>query len=139
MNESPRSQALPRRPIILRASALESGEAATTPEEAPKAPTSPALTTSGKFIPPPSTAMVDDPNPEVVRLTEKLEKYKSSLQQWTQAEVDWNSQRRLFEMMTENVSDLIVLTNREQTGSGATPLITASWSLMPGNCPAPTS
>jgi PAS domain S-box-containing protein len=50
---------------------------------------------------------------EIAKLKAKVENYRNSLHQWTQAEVEWNSQRRLFELMTENTSDLIVLTNRE--------------------------
>jgi PAS domain S-box-containing protein len=94
-----------RPPIILRASAIEA-------EESPLVVTEDAQRTT----PAPSTpapAFSGDANAEIARLNEKIEKYKRSLQQWTQAEVDWNSQRRLFELMTENISDLIVLTNRE--------------------------
>ncbi len=64
-------------------------------------------------MPPVSPAPAIDLQAEVIKLREKVEKYRHSLQQWAQAEVDWNGQRRLFELMTENISDLIVLTNCE--------------------------
>jgi PAS domain S-box-containing protein len=95
---------LPRRPIILRASALEAEDSPlVVAEDAQKTAAAPA----------PSPSFSGDANAEIARLNDKIEKYKRSLQQWTQAEIDWNSQRRLFELMTENISDLIVLTSRE--------------------------
>jgi len=106
VTESTRSQSLNRRPpIILRASALEAEESPlVVAEDAQK----PAATQAA-----PASAFTGDANAEIARLNDKIERYKGSLQQWTQAEADWNSQRRLFELMTENISDLIVLTNRE--------------------------
>ncbi len=104
MKDSTPSQALPRRPIILRASALEAEDSPlVVAEDAQKTAAAPA----------PSPSFSGDANAEIARLNDKIEKYKRSLQQWTQAEIDWNSQRRLFELMTENISDLIVLTSRE--------------------------
>lgn len=43
------------------------------------------------------------------KLQEELESSRESLEQWSRAEAVWNNQRRLFKVMTENVSDLIVL------------------------------
>lgn len=115
MSDSPtKSQSLPRRPIFLRQPATES--TGSSQQLAAKSATA-ALRTA---IPAPSpsaavttTASAGDTQAELTKLKAKVENYRHSLQQWTQAEVEWNSQRRLFEMMTSNVSDLIVLTNRE--------------------------
>ena len=38
---------------------------------------------------------------------------RESLEQWTQAEVEWTRQRRLFQIMTDNVSDLIVMLDHQ--------------------------
>ena len=43
------------------------------------------------------------------KLQEELAEAKAGLEQWSKAELVWTSQRRLFKVMTENVSDLIVL------------------------------
>jgi two-component system cell cycle sensor histidine kinase/response regulator CckA len=40
-------------------------------------------------------------------LQTQLQEARQSIDQWTQAETAWNGQRRLFKIMTENVSDLI--------------------------------
>ncbi|MCE0522135.1 MAG: response regulator [Methylacidiphilales bacterium] len=50
---------------------------------------------------------------ELKNLREELANCHKSLEQWTQAEVEWSQQRRLFQIMTENVSDLIVLLDHE--------------------------
>ena len=39
--------------------------------------------------------------------------YHRNLEQWTQAEVEWSQQRRLFQIMTDKVSDLIVLLDHQ--------------------------
>ena len=49
---------------------------------------------------------------EIKRLKEEIAEYRQSLDQWTIAEADWKRQSRLFRLMTENVSDLIVLVDR---------------------------
>jgi PAS domain S-box-containing protein len=46
---------------------------------------------------------------EIQRLQAELDSCHRSLDQWTQAEADWNHQRSLFQTMTDNVTDLIVL------------------------------
>jgi PAS domain S-box-containing protein len=49
----------------------------------------------------------DDPKSRAMR--EEVSKLHQTLAQWSTAEAEWNHQRRLFQYMTENVSDLIVL------------------------------
>ena len=53
--------------------------------------------------------VVADADLKMKRLQEELDATRSSLDQWVLAEAVWNNQRRLFKVMTENVSDLIVL------------------------------
>jgi PAS domain S-box-containing protein len=50
---------------------------------------------------------------DIQGLREELANCHQSLEQWTQAEVEWSQQRRLFQIMTENVSDLIVLLDHQ--------------------------
>ena len=116
MNDSStKSQALPRRPILLRQPGQEGQESSSSHPAHPSATASikAARPEGSHFIPPPATASPNDAQAELTKLKAKIENYRNSLQQWTQAEVEWNSQRRLFELMTDNVDDLIVLTNRE--------------------------
>jgi PAS domain S-box-containing protein len=61
------------------------------------------------FVPPEK----DPSSMELAKLQEELAECRESLEQWTLAEAEWNRQRRLFKVMTENVSDLIVLVNRQ--------------------------
>ena len=74
----------PRRPIVLR-----------PPESSTEAQTD-ALFASN-----------DDPQTRLLR--DEISKLHQTLDQWSNAEGEWSHQRRLFEVMTENVSDLIVL------------------------------
>jgi len=115
VSDSPtKSQALPRRPIFLRQPGQEgAGSLPASQKLASKAATSSIKSTPPASVPAAPPAPAGDPQAELTKLKAKVENYRNSLQQWTQAEVEWNSQRRLFELMTENVSDLIVLTNRE--------------------------
>jgi PAS domain S-box-containing protein len=53
--------------------------------------------------------VVADADLKIKRLQEELDAAKASLDQWALTEAVWNNQRRLFKVMTENVSDLIVL------------------------------
>jgi PAS domain S-box-containing protein len=50
---------------------------------------------------------------EIQRLREEVAHCHRSLEQWSQAEVEWNQQRRLFQLMTDGVSDLIVLLDHQ--------------------------
>jgi PAS domain S-box-containing protein len=52
-------------------------------------------------------ASSDDPQARALR--EEISKLHQTLDQWGNAEAEWNHQRRLFQTMTENVSDLVVL------------------------------
>ena len=54
-----------------------------------------------------------DEETELQSLREEVASCRQSLEQWTQAEVEWSQQRRLFQIMTENVSDLIVLLDNQ--------------------------
>ena len=86
MNGPSRNQpASPRRPIVLRP---------TTGSEA-------AAHTDTVF------ATGDDPQTQHLR--EEISKLHQTLDQWANAEAEWTHQRRLFQVMTENVAELIVL------------------------------
>ena len=50
---------------------------------------------------------------EIQKLREELAECHQSLDQWAQAEAEWAKQRRLFQIMTDNVSDLIVLLDHQ--------------------------
>ena len=50
-----------------------------------------------------------DTESELVRLRDEVTRCRESLEQWSRAELEWTQQRRLFQTMTDNVSDLIVL------------------------------
>ncbi len=76
--------ATPRRPIVLR-----------PPESSTEAQTDALFASS------------DDPQTRLLRA--EISKLHQTLDQWSNAESEWTHQRRLFEVMTENVSDLIVL------------------------------
>jgi len=54
-------------------------------------------------------AAVSDPQTQIKKLQDEVAECRQSLGQWIQAEATWIHQRRLFKVMTENVSDLIVL------------------------------
>jgi two-component system cell cycle sensor histidine kinase/response regulator CckA len=58
---------------------------------------------------PPSSAPAADLSEEVRKLRAEVEACHSTLEEWSRAEVAWTQQRRLFKVMTENVTDLIVL------------------------------
>jgi two-component system cell cycle sensor histidine kinase/response regulator CckA len=61
--------------------------------------------------PPPAPAPAD--GEDVQKLQEELAECHRSLEQWTHAETDWQRQRELFQMMVENVSDIIVLLDHQ--------------------------
>ncbi len=50
---------------------------------------------------------------EVEELQTQLQEARDSIVQWTRAEMGWNGQRRLFKIMTQNVSDLIAAVDGE--------------------------
>lgn len=58
-------------------------------------------------------AAISDPQVQIKKLQEEVAECRSSLSQWIEAETTWINQRRLFKVMTENVSDLIVLMDGE--------------------------
>ncbi len=59
-------------------------------------------------------SLLPDPaEPELPRLREMVARYQDELNQWTRAEMEWSRQRRLFQIMTDNVSDLIVLLDHQ--------------------------
>ena len=55
----------------------------------------------------------DEAQTEIRRLKEQLANNRASLEQMVQAEAEWVQQRRLFQTMTESVSDLIAMTDRQ--------------------------
>ena len=61
----------------------------------------------------PAESLIESGPSDVRALQEELARYQSSLEQWAQAEVEWSQQRRLFQIMTDNVSDLIVLLDHQ--------------------------
>jgi two-component system, cell cycle sensor histidine kinase and response regulator CckA len=58
-------------------------------------------------------AAADGTGSEIESLRAEVTSCRESLEQWTRAEVEWGQQRRLFQIMTENVSDLIVLLDHQ--------------------------
>jgi PAS domain S-box-containing protein len=63
--------------------------------------------------PAPAQPPPGDTDSEIQKLREEVADCRRSLEQWTQAEVEWGQQRRLFQIMTDNVSDLIVLLDHQ--------------------------
>jgi PAS domain S-box-containing protein len=59
------------------------------------------------------SSTAEDVETELQSLREEVANCRASLEQWANAEVEWSQQRRLFQIMTENVSDLIVLLDHE--------------------------
>jgi PAS domain S-box-containing protein len=57
--------------------------------------------------------VVAETDVKLKKLQEELNTTRESLEQWSRAEAVWNSQRRLFKVMTENVTDLIVLLDEQ--------------------------
>jgi two-component system cell cycle sensor histidine kinase/response regulator CckA len=52
---------------------------------------------------------VSDPQSQIKKLQDEVAECRQGLAQWIEAEATWIHQRRLFKVMTENVTDLIVL------------------------------
>ncbi len=50
---------------------------------------------------------------DVAVLRAEVARLHQTLEHWTSKELEWNHQRRLFQVMTENVSDLIVLLDHQ--------------------------
>ena len=87
-----------RKPIVLRTSGPESaatGEPGTNP-----------LIVPGNI----AASNVD---PEVQRLRDEVVKLRYSIDQWMKAETEWTQQRRLFQLMTDNVSEMIALLDHQ--------------------------
>ena len=95
-----RSQSVPlRRPIVLRPPG----------QEAPADPASSLLTSS----PPADKPSPGDAGSDIQQLRAEVENCHETLKQWAEAEVEWSQQRRLFQIMTDSVSDLIVLLDHQ--------------------------
>lgn len=71
--------------------------------------------------PPAGQVSPGDTEAELQRLRQEVAHCHKSLEQWTQAEVEWNQQRRLFQIMTDTVSDLIVLLDHQGHRTWANP------------------
>jgi PAS domain S-box-containing protein len=82
---------------------------AQTPPPA-KAAASPSPTRSLPAVAPQPSA---EAQAEIQTLRDKVSEYRGHLQQWAEAEAEWSQQRRLFQTMIENVSELIVLTDHQ--------------------------
>jgi two-component system cell cycle sensor histidine kinase/response regulator CckA len=65
------------------------------------------------------------------KLQDELAATRESLDQWAQAEAVWNSQRRLFKVMTENVTDLIVLLDDQGNRLWSNPAYTHALGYAP--------
>jgi len=94
------------------------------PSEAPTSPPAEAATpTSAKAeVPAPvkESASVPGPNTspeeaqaEIKKLRAEIAECHNHLEQWTQAELEWGQQRRLFQLMSEHMADLVVMTDRQ--------------------------
>jgi PAS domain S-box-containing protein len=85
---------------------LKTGNLGPQPDKSfltPSSPSPASTPTSTGVVSPGSSAA------ELKKLREEIATYKKTLGEWTRAETSWTQQRRLFKVMTENVSDLIVL------------------------------
>jgi len=92
-DETPRNQpASVRRPIVLRQPGQEAAEPAADPG---------------------SSLLGAGTEPELQKLRAEAADYHRNMEHWTRAEVEWSQQRRLFQIMTDNVSDLIVLLDHQ--------------------------
>jgi two-component system cell cycle sensor histidine kinase/response regulator CckA len=86
-----------RRPIVLRTAGPDGAEQPlTSPHETLLSPTA-----------------TDNAGGGLASLRAELAEARQSLEQWTQAEVEWQGQQRLFRAMTDNVSDFIVLLDHQ--------------------------
>jgi len=77
------------------------------------ATTAKTILATGAVSTPKMVRLAAPENTDVIKLQEDLATAKQSLEQWAQAEAEWSRQRRLFKIMTENVSDMIVLTDKQ--------------------------
>jgi len=87
-----------RRPVILR-----------PPAQALPAAPIPAPAVAAAAPPQVTQALPGTSDSELQRLRDELKSCHDSLAQWAHAEIEWIQQRRLFQIMTDNVSDFIVL------------------------------
>jgi two-component system, cell cycle sensor histidine kinase and response regulator CckA len=78
-----------------------------------------------------SPGAVDGSASEIENLRAEIASCRESLEQWTQAEVEWSQQRRLFQIMTENVSDLIVLLDHEGNRTWTNPAYSHVMGYLP--------
>ena len=81
-----------RRPIILRPPARETVDLSPEGQSAGAPPTTPSSLEA-----------------ENQRLRDEAAAMQQSLEEWTKAESEWDQQRHLFQLITDNVSDLIVM------------------------------
>ena len=86
--------------------------------------TAPAETTPATPSPGPGST-------DVAALQAELAKCRESLEQWAQAEVDWSQQRQLFEIMTDNVADLIVLLDLNGNRTWCNPAYSHTMGYLP--------
>ena len=114
MKDGSSSQTRPpaaRIPIILRHPEQQSGDSLLLARETPAKAENPlktiALPKIAAFTP--SSDTLD----ENKRLKEEVAECRRSLEEWARAEVEWSGQRRLFKVMAETVTDIIVLMDRQ--------------------------
>ena len=102
-------------PIKLRTTPVQVEDSLIVPKEVPQKPAGggSALQTAAlpKLVPftPPAQEPADDPK----KLKEEILELRRHLEEWAAAEVEWSGQRRLFKVMAENVSDVIVLLDKQ--------------------------
>jgi two-component system cell cycle sensor histidine kinase/response regulator CckA len=96
---------IPRQPIVLRPSGA-AGETAADPSTSIFSTPGPASGSSAS---------------ELQALRDEATHLHQSLDQWTEAEKEWERQRNLFQLITDNVSDLIVLLDHEGNRTWSNP------------------
>lgn len=114
MNDVPTSKGkpiTPRTPILLRLVSAPQADSLIVPQDVSQKQPSPSL----KVIPPPAVSfpISNESAGDIPNLQSEVAELRNSLENWKAAETEWNGQRRLFKVMAENVSDLIVLTNQQ--------------------------
>ncbi|HUB66387.1 MAG TPA: PAS domain S-box protein [Candidatus Methylacidiphilales bacterium] len=118
MKVAPSSLAKPpaaRVPIVLRRPEQQSSQSLLLTRDAPVKTENPLKTTAlpklSTFAPSPSSG--ENAPDENNQLKEEIAECRRSLEEWTKAEIEWSNQRRLFKVMAETVSDVIVLMDRQ--------------------------
>ncbi|MCE0498858.1 MAG: PAS domain S-box protein [Methylacidiphilales bacterium] len=126
MKDGSSSQTKPaaaRIPIVFRHPELQGDDSLILPREATAKVENPlktiALPKISNFTPSGSDTL--DENKQ---LKEEVAECRRSLEEWSRAEVEWSGQRRLFKVMAETVTDIIVLMDRQGNRTWTNPAYT---------------